>query len=74
MKHRKGPFSEDLRAAFRPDSADPHLLAGAMKARREEIIRGAREQGMSDEEISALLRDGIEAAERRIFGDAGKGR
>ncbi|MGK9164927.1 hypothetical protein KXR53_01445 [Inquilinus limosus] len=74
MKHRRGPFSEDLRAAFRPDSANPHLLIGAMKDRREEVIWGAREHGMSDKEITALLRDGIEAAERRIFGDAGKGR
>ncbi|WP_026871682.1 hypothetical protein [Inquilinus limosus] len=74
MKHRRGPFGEDLRAAFRPDSADPHLLISAMKARREEVIWGARDQGMSDEEIDALLRGGIEAAERRIFGDTGKGR
>jgi len=29
---------------------------------------------MGGDEIAALLRDGVEAAERRIFGDAGKGR
>jgi hypothetical protein len=74
MKHRRGPFSEDLRAALNPDSGNPHLLIGALKARREEVIWGARESGMSDEEITAILRDGIEAAERRIFGDAGKAR
>ncbi|WP_026869187.1 hypothetical protein [Inquilinus limosus] len=74
MKHRRGPFSEDLRAAFRPDSANPHFLINALKARREEVIWGARELGMSDEEITALLKDGIEAAERRIVGDTGKGR
>lgn len=74
MKHRRGPFSEDLRAALRPDSSNPHLHIGALKARREEVIWGARELGMSDEEITAVLRDGIEAAERRIFGDAGKNR
>jgi hypothetical protein len=74
MKHRRGPFSEDLRAALNPKSSNPHLLAEAMKARREEVIWGARELGMGDEEITALLRHGIEAAEGRIFGDAGKGR
>lgn len=74
MKHRRGPFSEDLRAALYPNSSTPHLLAEAMKARREEVIWGARELRMGDDEVNAILRDGIEAAERRIFGDAGKGR
>lgn len=74
MKHRRGPFSEDLRAALNPNSSSPHLLAEAMKARRDAVTWGARERGMSDDEITALLQRGIEAAERRIFGDAGKGR
>jgi hypothetical protein len=74
MKHRRGPFSEDLRAALNPNSSGSHLLAEAMKARREGIMWRARELGTGEDEITALLRDGVEAAERRIFGDAGKGR
>lgn len=55
MKHRRGPFSEDLRAALNPDSANPHLLISAMKARREEVIWGAPELSMGDEESTPLF-------------------
>ncbi|WP_342241049.1 hypothetical protein [Inquilinus sp. OTU3971] len=72
MKHRRGLFGADVRAALQP--AGPHRLAGAaIRARREEVIWGARELGLDEDELTALLRTGIEAAERRLFGDAGKG-
>ncbi|KGM35318.1 hypothetical protein [Inquilinus limosus] len=74
MKHRRGPFSEDLRAALYPDSSAPHRLAEAMKARREGIVRRARRMGMGEDEIAALLRDGVEIAEGRLSGEPGKAR
>lgn len=69
MKHRRGPFSADVRAALRPGPA-----GAAIRARREEVIWGAQELGLGEDELAALLRTGIEAAERRLFGDAGKDR
>ncbi|MGF6228816.1 hypothetical protein QFZ27_002771 [Inquilinus ginsengisoli] len=71
MKHRRGPFSEDIRAALRPG---PHRITDAIRARREEVIWGAQELGLGDDETDALLRAGLDTAERRVFGDAGKDR
>ena len=71
MKHRRGPFSEDVRAALRPG---PAASPTAIRARREEVIWGAQELGLGEDELTALLRAGIETAERRLFGDAGKDR
>lgn len=69
MRHRRGPFSEDLRAALNPNAMGPHLLIGALKVRREEVIRRARELGMGDDEVTAVLRDGIEVADGRLSGE-----
>lgn len=67
MKHRRGPFSEDIRMAR--SGADPELMLYRVRARRERVIADARARGMTDEEIRDLLMQGIDAAERRICGD-----
>ncbi|MGO4124895.1 hypothetical protein AB4Z01_10850 [Inquilinus sp. YAF38] len=67
MKHRRGPFSEDVRMA-RSD-ADPELMLYRVRARRERVSAEARAQGITEEEIGQLLAQGVNAAERRIYGD-----
>ncbi len=67
MKHRRGPFSEDIRMAR--GEADPELMLYRVRARRERVTAEARAQGLTEEEIGQLLAQGIDAAERRIYGD-----
>ncbi len=70
MKHRR-VRSARTSGLRRPR---PHRIADAIRARREEVIWGAQELGLGDDETDALLRAGLDTAERRGYGDAGKDR
>jgi len=64
MKHRRGPFSEDVRLSRDPDRLEREIAANRQRERREAIQADALRAGMTPGEIEILLRLNLDEAEQ----------
>ncbi|MGO4125738.1 hypothetical protein AB4Z01_15155 [Inquilinus sp. YAF38] len=64
MKHRRGPFSEDVRLSQNPDQHERQMLVNQQRDRWDALRVEARRAGMTPAEVERLGTLGLDEAER----------